>query len=372
MPPRTPLWPLEPHTRGKHLVLRNYLDVWLPILGQSQERILFVDAFSGPGEYLGHEEGSPLIALRALTEHKARSQMRAEILFKFIEKDPDRSNYLDALLHEKGLMPSRDIEIINSTFDDTLTSVLDRLEENNDSLEPAFVMIDPFGFSDTPMELIGRILRNAKAEVYISFMYSFINRFDEHPELEPHFDSLYGSTEWRPLARIGDPEERKHALYDLYERRLRESGAKYVLHFELYRGQSLEYAIFFGTGGLRGCDEMKKAIWKVAPSGDFRFRGSQVDQLFLGDEIVDFDLLQQEIRQEFSSGDWTPIQEIEDFVMSDRTGFHSGHLREKVLIPMEEENRLEAKEGSRRRAKTYPDGTLLRFVEPESVQGSLL
>lgn len=55
--PRSKLWPLEAHTRGKHLVLKNYVNAWLPILGSTRQRILFIDGFAGPGEYAGGEEG---------------------------------------------------------------------------------------------------------------------------------------------------------------------------------------------------------------------------------------------------------------------------------------------------------------------------
>lgn len=44
------LWDMEPHTHGKHIVLRAYLNAWLPILGMTQGRILFIDAFAGPGQ----------------------------------------------------------------------------------------------------------------------------------------------------------------------------------------------------------------------------------------------------------------------------------------------------------------------------------
>lgn len=372
MPPRTPLWPLQPHTIGKHRVLKDYLDVWLPVLGQSQERSLFIDAFAGPGEYTGGEEGSPLIALRAFHEHKDYEKIEDRVLFKFIEKERARTDYLENLLQEKRYLPSEAIEIINSTFDETLTGVLDDLKRSGDYLAPSFVMIDPFGFSDTPMELIGRILRNPLTEVYISFMYSFIDRFDDLDSQESNLNALYGSKEWKPLAKIADPEERKRALYGLYARRLREEGARYVLHFELYKGEQLEYAIFFGTSGLRGCDEMKKAIWKVDPTGDFRFRGSQVDQLFLGNDFVDFELFREQIRQEFRSRDLIPIREIEDFVKSDRTGFHSGHLRDHALIPMAETGEIQAfRIDGRKTMKQFPKGTVLRLGEPQGKQASL-
>ena len=49
MPPKTTEWPLEPHTLGKHIVLRHYLDAWLPIMLRSNQHILYIDAFAGPG-----------------------------------------------------------------------------------------------------------------------------------------------------------------------------------------------------------------------------------------------------------------------------------------------------------------------------------
>jgi three-Cys-motif partner protein len=61
--PKDIVWPLEPHTKGKHEVLRHYLEAWFPILGFTQGRIVFIDGFAGPGEYAGGEKGSPLIAL---------------------------------------------------------------------------------------------------------------------------------------------------------------------------------------------------------------------------------------------------------------------------------------------------------------------
>ena len=58
MPPRTTTWSLEPHTKGKHLVLQHYMGAWLPILTSWNGRVLFIDAFAGPGEYTGGEAGS--------------------------------------------------------------------------------------------------------------------------------------------------------------------------------------------------------------------------------------------------------------------------------------------------------------------------
>ena len=85
MPPKTTIWKLEPHTLGKHLVLRAYLDAWLPILGRGRKRILFIDGFAGPGEYIDGEEGSPLIALNSLSEHQSKTNIDATRRFEEVE-----------------------------------------------------------------------------------------------------------------------------------------------------------------------------------------------------------------------------------------------------------------------------------------------
>ena len=247
MPPGTTLWNLEPHTIGKHLVLKNYMDAWLPIMGRWNGRVLFIDAFAGPGEYSGGEAGSPIIALHALINHGARQRMTNEFFYLFIESDFQRSQHLRNLLSNMNhQIPSNcTYDVINSTFDETLTHELDRIEEQRSNLAPALVMFDPFGVSETPMTTIARILANPKAEVYISFMYSFINRFLENPAFEPHLDELFGSKRWREAIDIRDPESRKRFIYDLYRDQLKSSGANQVLHVEMYDGDRLVYAIFF-------------------------------------------------------------------------------------------------------------------------------
>ena len=363
MPPRTTTWSLEPHTKGKHMVLQHYMGAWLPIMTKWNGRVLFIDAFAGPGEYSGGEPGSPVIALRALIDHPARNQMQNEINYLFIEKDPERKEHLDGVLSRlKGELPSNcNYNVFKSTFDETLKSVLDTIDQQNARLAPAFVMIDPFGVSGTPMSTIGRILTNPRSEVYISLMYREMNRFLEHPSFAPHLDDLFGCSDWREAINVVDSESRKKLLFDLYKNQLKECGAKYVVHIELYEGQQLVYAIFFGTQHLEGCDKMKQAIWKVDPFGNFKFRGGQLGQLTLGESVtVDFGLLEEAIQERFRGKEWQKIENVEDFVKSDATDFHSSHLRRKTLAPMEKSGKIEVERPTGKRHGFVP-GTRILF-----------
>ena len=364
MPPKTTTWDLEPHTRGKHLVLERYMQAWLPIMTSWNGRVLFIDAFAGPGEYSGGEPGSPVIALRALIDHRAKNQIRSEVNYLFIENDPDRSNHLEGILDDlEDELPSKcNYNVITSTFDETLTEVLADIEEQRTRLAPAFVMIDPFGVSKTPMSVVERILDNPKSEVYISFMYEWINRFRNHPNFERHLDELFGCPDWRRGLDIAGGKRRRKFFYNLYKSQLKKSGAKYTVHFELYEDKRHVYTIFFGTQHLDGCDKMKQAIWKADPFGKFRFRGGLLDQLTLGTELADFSLLEKDLRDQFASKGWQKIEDVEDFVKSDATDFHSGHLKRNTLRPMEVNGLIEVKPGTRNRARTYPNGTELRFL----------
>ena len=374
MPPSGITWPLEPHTRGKHLVLEGYMQAWLPIMTKWNGRVLFIDAFAGPGKYSSGEPGSPVIALRALIDHRDRRQFGSEMTYLFIEKDAARSEHLGGVLGDlNDQLPSKcKYEVINSTFDETLTDVLDKLEAQRVNLAPAFVMVDPFGVSETPMRTIERILRNPKSEVYVSFMYDSINRFREHPNFEKHLDELFGCSEWHQGMNLTEPKERKVFFFDLYRRQLKNSGARYVVHFELYNGERLVYAIFFGTNDLKGCDKMKQAIWKAAPFGDFKFRGGQLGQLTLGESVIDFSLFEKDLHNRFTSKGWQKIEDVEDFVKSDATNFHSGHLRGKVLKPMEAQGGIEIQQGTRKRSRTYPPGTVLRFLSQPADKGDYI
>ena len=102
--------------------------------------------------------------------------------------------------------------------------------------------------------------------------------------------------------------ERKDFFYGLYKRCLKNAGAKYVLHFELYKNERLIYALFFATQHEKGCDEMKKAMWKTAPFRDFKFKSGMANQLTLGMETVDFTLLREALHEEFGHKGWIDIE----------------------------------------------------------------
>lgn len=361
---KAPLWPLDAHTRGKHLVLKHYLEAWFPKLGFANKRLLFIDGFAGPGEYAGGEPGSPIIALETLVNHRHRDRIASRASFIFIEKKKRRFEHLCQVVArlEPGLPPGWFVNPYRGAFDETLGRILDMVEEQGIRLAPTLVMVDPFGVSRTPMSILARILRNDRAEVFVTFMFEAIRRFKRTGAFERHLDALFGCAEWRAGLELEGVEDQKTFFFDLYQRQLRAAGARQVVQFELYDGNRLVYAVFFATKSWHGADTMKQAIWKAAPSGSLSYRGSRSGQLALGLQQADFRPLQDQLSRQFRGRGWIAIETLEQFVGSDQSDFHTGQIKGQALRPMEEDGRVEVDPKTRKRAKTFPHGSRLRFL----------
>ena len=104
---------------------------------------------------------------------------------------------------------------------------------------------------------------------------------------------------------------------------------------------------------------MKQAIWKVSPFGDFAFRGAHYGQLTL--DATDYAPLRKLLQGRFKDKDWVTIEQVLEFVGSDKTDFHTGQLKRPVLTPMEKAKLIEVDPKTRKK-HGYPDGTKLRFL----------
>ncbi|MBA3646028.1 MAG: hypothetical protein H0W63_07585 [Gemmatimonadaceae bacterium] len=179
-------------------------------------------------------------------------------------------------------------------------------------------------------------------------------------EFEAPLDGLFGCEGWREARDIQSFHDRKIFLFELYARQLKEAGAKYVVHFELYRRGELVYAIFFATSNLGGCDKMKEAIWTADPEGGTCFVSGQDAAMNLFTR--DVSRLEHELHTGLSTThEWIAIERLQSWARSDKTHYHSGQLKT-ALRSLEKAGKIDVKEGTRHRRGTFPDGTLLRAV----------
>jgi hypothetical protein len=104
---------------------------------------------------------------------------------------------------------------------------------------------------------------------------------------------------------------------------------------------------------------MKQAIWQVDPFGGFAFKGTR--NLSLDLDGFDASKLRRVLEDRFRGKGWVTIDQIEEYVGSDETDFHTGQIKTSVLKPAEKDGAIEVDATSRKRRNSYPPGTRIRF-----------
>ena len=212
-------------------------------------------------------------------------------------------------------------------------SILENLEKQGRLLAPSFVFIDPFGFTGIPMSLIKNIVTNKRCEVFINFMIEELNRFLVLPQNEAAITETFGSDDWK---KFKDVPNRESMLIAHYRDQLEKyAGIKYVRTFTIVnRHNKSDYYLVFGTNSETGLSKMKDAMWKVDPSGSFRFSDATYNssQPLLFEDIPDFNRLNKSIIEKYK-GLEVLVDDLESFVNIE-TSFRKEHLRT-VLKKME-------------------------------------
>lgn len=363
--PKTTTWPMDPHTREKHVILRKYLQAWLPIMTKYNERVILLDGFAGPGEYDGGEFGSPLIAIDTWLTHNYSALHQREVLFLFIEERADRCEHLQQVLANRYPTLRAHYEIYQGRFDETLTQLLAPLEEEHLRLAPTFAFIDPFGFSHTPMTTIARLMRHPKCEVLITFMHEEINRFltFAHEDIARYYDGLFGTPAWRQIAsQAVNAQDRAKRIHDLYRDQLcSAAGARYIRSFRMRnKSNATDYFLFFATMNLLGMEKMKAAMWAVDPSGAYDFSDyTNPDQMVLFSPEPDYSLLKRMLQARFR-GKTVSLKEVENYIVGE-TPYRATGYKTAVLKPMEYTQPAEIKivaASAKRKRGTFGEETM--------------
>lgn len=355
-------WEIDPHTEAKHAILRKYLDAWLPIMTRWNGRVLYIDGFAGPGEYVGNKDGSPIIAIKAIIEHK--KPIKAEVVMIFIEADKDRYEYLKKKVNSLKIPSNIRTECICGKFEGTLTQIFRYLDEQKTRLAPAFVFIDPFGFTGIPFTLIKKIMENPKCEVLITFMFEEINRFIADNKLWNSLTETFGTDEWNQVIREKDPRKREELLHNIYKKQLEgEASIRFVRSFKMVnKFNKTDYFLFFGTNNITGLKKMKEAMWKIDKSGTFQFSDATYNpnQPVLFEPKPNFELLKKILLREFK-GKSVRVAELENFILT-QTPFRETHYKKQILIPMEKSSEIKIKCEGKRRKYTYPMHCIVEFL----------
>lgn len=271
----------DAHTKAKHAILREYLQRWFIILGRAAaryrttERLLYVDGFAGAGEYRDDVPGSPLVAIE--TAREQRNSLHVPLHVTTIELREDRVQHLKRLTDTIKCSPTFPANIrvddpIQGECEEEICRILHDHEARHRAVGPAFFFLDQFGYSAFSMDLVSKILKHPKCEVFSYLNWQMACAFMGDETKWRGISEAFGGDEWKAaIPRSG--QEKEEAFRQAYMNALRErGGAKYVFEFVMRdHNDRIIYWLFFSTNSLQGLEEMKEAMWKVDGSGGFQF-----------------------------------------------------------------------------------------------------
>ena len=362
-------WECPPRTKAKLEILNDYLGAWFGILANNGFRhVYYIDGFCGPGEYLGGEEGSPVIAAR-LASRTAQKYQGFKATLIFIDKDPKALTHLKTLDAIKNPDSNVTIDIKEGVFTDKIESIKEVLNQNPNS--PTFSFIDPFGFGHSPIENIKLLMHNQSSEIFVNFMCGFMNRFKEHDneEITEKIKNMVGEDD---LTQIINADDSIDAFCFAFGNNLKSIG-HYTLKFMMRDEKHIrDNAFFFCGRNAMGFEKIKQAMWKIDPEHGNSFsvhreatRNKLQANLFeIGAQTHPlFGMLQEKFcgRQNVS------VEEIFNWVVEETDTFLKSHAR------IELENLLEKgiitsitdPSGSTRKRRKYewPNRLLLSFAD---------
>lgn len=313
---------------AKHQLLVRYLGGWFPILSSWNGQVLYLDCHAGRGRHETGQEGSPILALRTLLEHQSRDKILDSTSVQFVFFEIRESNYghLCEEIKSLGSLP-RNMEInpVLGDYEEELREIINTLRMREEELAPAFAFLDPYGFS-LPMDLCNELLQFPRCEIFVNFMYRYIDMAIHNTDQDKNLDLLFGCSDWRRLAAIDDYEKRLEETVTLLSEQLE---ARFVTHMYMRaRNGMVKYILFHATNNPRGREVMKEAIWSVTPDGSFEaFEHHHPDQLVLIRPEPDLKALEEMLWKKFA-GQEVNVEEMYDWLLG--TLYRKPHLH-KVL-----------------------------------------
>lgn len=274
---------MKGQTEVKHDILEKYLEPWLSKITEVESEIHYIDGFAGWGKYEDGSIGSPLIAMNTTKEmieqkHGLITQKLKSFKCYFIENDEvnysELKNEVDRF--QEDCPPQIEAFSYNMEFADFAEQYF-RQGLSNPS--PAFIFIDPFGFSGVPFEIVEKLvnLRTTGVEVFITFMSGKMAQYMENKEHEVAITEILGTNQWKELVP-NDLSKNKRAerFVQIYENQLRnEAEVEYVWPFEMTEETKRQncYYLVHATNHFEGFKLMKDIMYNAGAEDQFAYLG---------------------------------------------------------------------------------------------------
>jgi three-Cys-motif partner protein len=319
------LWEAKPHTLAKIEIVRRYLYLWFSILGTNprNKRLVYIDGFAGPGQYSNSDQSSPTAALQAAKAAIERPGARlsdVEFSFLFVEKRKEFVENLRSVVSAGSWPPNIKWDTEQGSFEEKVGGILEELRKQRQQLAPTFALIDPFGATGLPFQIVAEILRHPSCEVLLNLDSDGIGRLvtaQQFAKNQQNLTALFGDRSWEQLDPRWAMTRLSAAVLSLYKQRLRSlPSVRYVFPFAMNsRLGQINYHLVFASQHPLGLEKMKEAMKAVDKSGSYSFSDDSVGQELL----FDFDAPAEWAArmQAALAGVWRPYVEYRDYALNE-------------------------------------------------------
>lgn len=172
---------IEPHSRAKLDVLRQYLAEYIDTLsshhGRAEFKLDLVDGFAGGGLYRSGTElisGSPLVMIEEVLSAQDRVNSRRkkpiqfDVKYYFIDSEQSHIDYLKRVFEERGYdLRKNNISMFVGRFEDHFDSIVAEIKRRQPKSGRSIFLLDQTGYSHVNLLLVKRILDELSASEVI-------------------------------------------------------------------------------------------------------------------------------------------------------------------------------------------------------------
>lgn len=271
-------WYYEEQTKIKHRVLCSYAKIWISKLGKYNETMFF-DCHAGCGVYTDQETGEVSYGSSFLVEdiaHEINAKRNGKHYICACEIDRTNHDNFKKVIDDIG---KKTISLKNDDFETVLS---DPRVKRYYLTHPTLFFVDPFGYT-MKMSSIAKMMVNHKNEVFINFMFDFVNRFlsVSDPAI---LNEFFGSNDWVNAISMNLAEREKY-LVDLFKQNLQKAtNAKYVYAYRLCYADKDQtyYYLVHATNNIQGITYMKDSFASVN-NGRVEYLGKHQNSISLFD-----------------------------------------------------------------------------------------
>jgi three-Cys-motif partner protein len=259
----------------KHSLLNDYLPELAYRIGRTWDSLAYIDGFAGPWQThdQDHADSSFGVAIEALRRsqeglREAHGQ-KLHVNCVLVEKDNGAFAELERFAATET-SPEFEVHALHGEFVQKIPSI--ELLAKGEGKNPfKFVLLDPTGWADIPMDTLKTLLANRPCEVLINLMTRHIIRFLEQPDRGNSFRGLFGRPGVVEVLRETPPDQRVERAVQEYSLSLKElCNFKYVSSAVIMEPQqeAVRYYLVYATNHPRGVEVFKAAENKAAKIQD--------------------------------------------------------------------------------------------------------